>query len=246
MEKPSKQTTLPLTQPTTEQKPKNRPKETPLLKDPPPPKQAEPVSGADYKAHYEKYHELATQAAADLKVWTDAQDVQKAKKKLYDASVEKLIVHGAGPPEMPLFEDKPKPPAEDWRAIPLSSIGIKAKTVNALAEKNGGIATVGSLVDFQAKHGTFWVKNLKGVGVQAGTEIDNALEKVWKANPQAGDEAELDIICTARRIKALTAITGAKAPVLQKALKSGLTPAWREMAVSDKIESLKTLQKVEG
>lgn len=184
--------------------------------------------------------------AAAKRDWEASADVTKTKKKKLETLQDELLAIGAGPPKTPLFDqDKPKPPAEDWRGIPIKELAdVKPKTRKALAKIE--INNVGALVDFQVKHGTFWLKEMKGVGLEGGTELDTAMIKIWQDNPQAGEAVELEMICTGPKQKALRAIADAKGPVLGKAMNTRLKPTWRLVAVSDKIKTLKTLNEVEG
>jgi len=146
------------------------------------------LAGPDYKVVYDMFHAKAAQVAKAKRVWTDAAEIAKDLKKSYEYRQDELLEIGVGPPKTPLF-DQAKTPAEDWRKITIDSIGLKPGIVKALTEKNK-IATVGALVDFQAKHTTFWLKEIKGVGVEGGTEIDKAMEQVWIDNPQAENDGK--------------------------------------------------------
>lgn len=82
-----------------------------------------------------------------------------------------------------------QPEDEAWRSVPLASLGLSKgildKLANPVDKKRGAvppITTVGDITDFLApKNG--WeprLVDLKGLGVEAVTKIDAALEQFWK------------------------------------------------------------------
>jgi hypothetical protein len=77
-----------------------------------------------------------------------------------------------------------------WESVRLDSLqpAIKPAKLKALAECNvapcsNGIHTIGDVQEFQAKHTTFWVKDVKGLGPAGGEQVENALAEYWREHP---------------------------------------------------------------
>jgi hypothetical protein len=86
---------------------------------------------------------------------------------------------------MPLTEENVKAALQhaiddSWREVPIfealgSSLGKRAND----ALENAGIDTMGKFADFQAKHGEWWSKELKGIGPETVTKLCDAAERFW-------------------------------------------------------------------
>lgn len=77
---------------------------------------------------------------------------------------------------------------ESWRDTPLSVVlaGLPAKKLEILADAE--IVTLGQLTDFQAAKGTYaW--DLKGVGPEWRTKIEDAVVKWFERNPRQSSDA---------------------------------------------------------
>lgn len=71
-----------------------------------------------------------------------------------------------------------------WRAWPLeslTSIGLQPRALKAMA--GAGLETVGQLSDWQAKHGDFWIKEIKGMGKKVGDNVADVMERFWRERP---------------------------------------------------------------
>lgn len=80
----------------------------------------------------------------------------------------------------------PQPPKdESWRECRFDD-ATEFPTLGSLATKlyEAGIETVGQLSDFQAKHGEFWAKEIKGIGKSKAEKISDAMIEFWKKHPQ--------------------------------------------------------------
>lgn len=84
------------------------------------------------------------------------------------------------------FPDEPDEPADErsWRAWPLESLtsmGLQPRALKAMA--GAGLETVGQLSDWQAKHGDFWIKEIKGIGKKVGDNVADVMERFWRERP---------------------------------------------------------------
>ena len=213
---------------------------------------AEEPAGVDYKIVLETTCAMANKAARDLARWKASQKETAALKKITDASAAELIGY-ASDINLPLFDqgqdraDESEPVVEDWRECEVDYLEVPEKVRGALIKNE--IQTVGDLVDFQAKHGTFWLKEMKGVGAAGGTQIDDALMKFWEAHPEACDRKEIDFntIVNAKKTEALVAIQECDdAKLLADAEAAGLKGDWRRSAVAKRRDELATLNETEG
>jgi hypothetical protein len=127
------------------------------------------------------------------------------RRKAKESQIEELMnfVRGA---EAPLFdaaagEDgddakpaKPAPAKGPWEKVELSQIdGMPKAALRAFNKVTPDpLVTMKDLQEFQAKHGEFWAKDLKGVGPKARQEIEDCLEAFWTAykakEEKAGNE----------------------------------------------------------
>jgi hypothetical protein len=64
-----------------------------------------------------------------------------------------------------------------WREMPITGV-IRGNPAKLLAKK--GITTVGALEDFKAKHGVFWIQEVKGLGTKTADAIEEALDAMWR------------------------------------------------------------------
>lgn len=87
----------------------------------------------------------------------------------------------------PVVEAVPPPPKdESWRECRFDDAnefsGLPSSIVAMLW--SASIETVGQLSDFQAKHGEFWAKEIKGIGKSKAEKISDAMIEFWKKHPQ--------------------------------------------------------------
>ena len=213
---------------------------------------ADESAGVDYKIVLETTCAMANKAARDLARWKASQKETAALKKITDASAAELIGY-ASDINLPLFDqpqdraDESEPVVEDWRECEVDYLEVPEKVRGALIKNE--IQTIGDLVDFQAKHGMFWLKKIKGVGAAGGTQIDDALMRFWEAHPGACDRKEIDFntIVNGKKPEALVAIQECDdAKLLADAAAAGLKGDWRRAAVAKRIDELKTLNETEG
>jgi hypothetical protein len=77
-------------------------------------------------------------------------------------------------------------------------LGIQDRYINALAEHDPPVTTMGELADWQAQKGDFWAADVRGLGGLAGKgreQIEAALEAFWanranRARRKTPDKAE--------------------------------------------------------
>ena len=89
------------------------------------------------------------------------------------------------PKDAPKVSPAPAAANDAWRTTCIDALqahGISEKLVESLRGKS--IETLGDLADFQAKHGEFWAKEIKGLGPQKAAKVADAQAEFWKANPQ--------------------------------------------------------------
>ncbi len=72
--------------------------------------------------------------------------------------------------------------ADSWRNYLLAHLGCSARVSKAL--ETAGLKTLGELTNFQAKHGDFWIKDIKGLGATGSEELTNRLESFWTEHPE--------------------------------------------------------------
>ena len=78
-----------------------------------------------------------------------------------------------------------------WRAWPLESLtsmGLQPRALKAMA--GAGLETVGQLSDWQAKHGDFWIKEIKGMGKKVGDNVADVMERFWRERPDRKADAQ--------------------------------------------------------
>ncbi len=74
-----------------------------------------------------------------------------------------------------------------WRDRPLQDLpGLKTRTKRALlaACEAKGIATIGGLSSLMEKHGSWWQRELAGIGDKAAEEISEAFVDFWATHPE--------------------------------------------------------------
>lgn len=129
--------------------------------------------------------------------WLAAKETTKECKEIHDADIATLrrMIRQLDESEkpMPLLDGLDKPtatngqptPATDaWRSLPtdiLQAHGLSDKIVAKLQEKS--LEDLGQLADFQAKHGDFWPKEIKGLGPAKAQQVGEAWTKFLAANP---------------------------------------------------------------
>lgn len=128
--------------------------------------------------------------------------IAKSQRKAATERLQQLTTRG--PEDRPLFDQQAEKPAEavqvdvaaadpsakgeSWRECRFDDTAefsddlLPASIVNKLADAN--INTVGDLYDFQAKHGEFWAKEIKGIGKSKAEKISDAMIEFWKKHPQ--------------------------------------------------------------
>jgi hypothetical protein len=143
-----------------------------------------------------EFHDNTVDSALQCREIEERWKVSKAQtadlKKQFDSAVQQHLQLTAeeAVQQTPLFEDSDQEPAEpekdpdDWKPILLSTMDIKPATLKKLEEVQQ-ITTLGNLIKWQAEHTTDWVKDLKGIGPAAGTEIDEAVAKFWADHEEA-------------------------------------------------------------
>lgn len=96
--------------------------------------------------------------------------IEEARKRPLLAAIDK-----------PVEEPEPMGP-DDWQALPLSAAGINGKLARQLAEAN--IATLGEFAKHTTELGTWWWKEIAGIGEVAAEDLENRMVNFWKEHPE--------------------------------------------------------------
>ncbi len=151
---------------------------------------------------------------ADANVLNTKEELKEAKEALGVAQnrpialIDEACTPNAG---LPLFgdgEDEPAPGSEGeedraedgdaesdepesdaWRAVDLMSLTdpkIPVYVQATLSRHEPPIVTLGELVDWQAKKGDFWVKDIQGLGAAGAKKIEDATTAYWEREQKQG------------------------------------------------------------
>ncbi len=156
---------------------------------------------------------------AEANVEALKEEMKAAKEELDEASayLGKLIDESETPtlfntnttsrkPEKPTKEDAPQaeptPIQTDgsddaWRSIPVSELGLKPRTLKAIADnfESVDVVTLGALTDWKnAREHRRWT-DIKGVGDKAADAIDEGYEKVFE-RIRKGEQQKHDVTTT--------------------------------------------------
>jgi hypothetical protein len=101
--------------------------------------------------------------------------INDAKRTLFDATVDEV--------EKPNGQANGKP---NWRTTPIDQLGLKTSDCNKL--RSAGIYTAGELQDRMTAEGTWWARQINGVGEAAKTRIEDIFNE-W-ALRNVKDDAE--------------------------------------------------------
>ncbi len=114
--------------------------------------------------------------------WDAAKEEASDCKKLYDGAVlrlSELIKKETAPPEaMPLFDAKPVPADEAWRAIPLREalLGLPERIYDALSAKT--LNTMGEFADWSSKEYSR-LTDIPKIGEAMADRILDASDAFW-------------------------------------------------------------------
>lgn len=141
-------------------------------------------------AHYQEI--LAQNALVILAIreHDDAKFVTSlAKKQLDNADRDLIDLIARGPDmqdQLPFGDDEP----EEWRDVELKTLGLSDSTIQAMADHNPKIITVGDMADFTAE---FAMSDIKGIGPVALELIEDVMTDFWAERndkPEAEDDEE--------------------------------------------------------
>lgn len=167
------------------------------------------VAEYDYHEAYNQIAELEKDAAEAKADWESLKESTAEAKKFHDAAVERLCrkIRDYRPGNAPLFDQAVKSPPieqavtpfstpteapaldESWKAVLIEQLEPKLKPgkLKALAENTPPILTIGGLMEWQAKKGDFWAKDIKGLGDGGQEQLVAALDAYWASHPIGGD-----------------------------------------------------------
>ncbi len=148
------------------------------------------------REHYEEILECQQVVSQACMNWLDAKGTAAARKKTYEGALEELqAVIRRNPLQPKLFDDSDTvDTGSQWREMCISTLigdDVTEKQVEKL--ENHGIHTLGQLQQLMEKEGTFWSKEIKGIGEKAATAIEDALNAIVVATEtgtEAGDDYE--------------------------------------------------------
>lgn len=110
----------------------------------------------------------------------------KAEAEHADAAIRRLLREEKNDAERPLLKlagDASSADVEEsdksWRSISIDELGLPAKVCEALRENVPSLATVGDIADWTGDRDR-QLTDVKGIGAAKATQIDEALERVWK------------------------------------------------------------------
>jgi len=153
------------------------------------------------REHYEAIIELQNAVNRSRDKYIDANDLSKDRKKDYEAKLGELQgLINSDPLQPKLWEDQDTVDTKDskapWRSadvISLTEEGITEKQCQKLTDF--GIMTLGEMQSRMQREGTFWAKEIKGVGEALQTKIEDALNSIvcaMEVGVEEKQEADLD------------------------------------------------------
>lgn len=112
--------------------------------------------------------------------YLESKEETRDLKEVFEAKVTELRrrVRAATEP-LPLLDGVEV--NDDWRSTSIATLGLAAKTVDALATAD--LTTVGRLADFTARLSD-WRFRVHGISKAAAEKVESALEKFLADNPQ--------------------------------------------------------------
>lgn len=144
------------------------------------------------------------ESASDAHCRVDAikQELKEAKleAEAADAAIRRLLREEKNDAERPLLKlagDASSADGEEsdesWRSISIDELGLPAKVCESLRENVPSLATVGAISDWantpDANGRHKQLTDVKGIGAAKATQIDEALDRVWKQRKVQADAA---------------------------------------------------------